>query len=307
MKKIKNVFLITAILFLIGCIVTFAITFVKANNIMEQVETAKVQKETILKGIDDYKTKNKELNIQKTKLKGKIEAKKVALTGKKPSKNDDITGPKTVYLTFDDGPSSNTIKILDVLKKYNAKATFFVTGNANDETKKEVFKRIVDEGHSIGIHTYTHEYSKVYASEDAFFEDLHKMEDEIFEYTGIRPKITRFPGGSNNTISRKYGGKDIMKKLVNSVTEKGYKYFDWNVSSGDSTGKPISKDQLVRNVVTDCKKFNKSVVLCHDSLAKKTTTASVEEIVAQLQQAGYQFKALDENSFAPQFYKPEIK
>lgn len=307
MRKIKNLSLITAILLLIVSITTFSITFVKANNLMEKVETAKTQKETIIKEIENYKTKNKELNIQKNRLKDEIKAKKIALTGKKPSSNDDIFGPKTVYLTFDDGPSSNTIKILDVLKKYNAKATFFVTGNANDETKKEVFKRIVDEGHSIGIHTYTHDYAEVYASEDAFFDDLKKMDDEIFEYTGLRTKLTRFPGGSNNTISRKYGGKDLMKRLVNSVTEKGYKYFDWNVSSGDATGKPISKEQLVKNVVTDCQKFNKSVVLCHDSLAKKTTTASVEDIVSQLQEKGYQFKALDENSFAPRFYKPEMK
>ncbi len=307
MKRVKYLFVFIAALLLVGCISTFAVTSVKTNNVLDKIDNVKNQKETIVKSINDYKEKNQQIEKRKNKLKDEIKTIKAAQNGHKPNSNDDLIGPKTVYLTFDDGPSENTVKILDVLKKYNAKATFFVTGCAKEQTKRELFKRIVDEGHSIGIHTYTHEYDEVYASEDAFFEDFNKMRDEIFEYTGVKTNITRFPGGSNNTISRKYGGKEIMKKLVNSVTEKGYKYFDWNVSSGDATGKPITKEQLVQNVVSGSKNFNKAVVLCHDTIVKKVTASSVEDIVVQLQQAGYEFKGLDENSFAPQFYKPDIK
>lgn len=323
MKSVKYISIILAVIFVIGCISAFAVTSSKTNQLLNKIDDIKAEKETIISDISIQKDKIQKLDTEKTKISNEIKELKAKLekdnnknnssssssstSTRKPGPTDSNSGPKICYLTFDDGPSSNTLKILDVLKKYNAKATFFVTGNASANTKKEVFPRIVAEGHAIGIHTYSHEYSEVYASEDAFFKDFYKIRDEIFNYTGVKTNLSRFPGGSNNTVSRKHGGKDIMHRLVDSVTEKGFVFFDWNVSSGDATSTPATTNQIINTVVKNSKNYNNAVVLCHDALAKKATAAAVEEIIIQLTEAGYEFRALTEKSFAPQFYKPQTK
>ena len=135
---------------------------------------------------------------------------------------------KVVYLTFDDGPSAHTDKILEILNKYNARATFFVTGN--NRKHNDVLKRIVDQGSVVALHTYTHNYAEVYASEEAYFKDLQKISDMVKEATGVESKLIRFPGGSSNTVSRQYC-PGLMTKLTKAVQEKGYQYFDWNCDS----------------------------------------------------------------------------
>ncbi len=142
---------------------------------------------------------------------------------------------KDLYLTFDDGPSPDyTIPLLDVLDRYQIKATFFVC-----RTKyPELIKEIHDRGHVIGIHSVTHDYRQIYASEEAFFEDLYTMQNFIYECTGVRPMLLRFPGGSSNTISNFNPG--IMSRLAKLVEEKGFQYFDWNASTEDSSTDDIS-------------------------------------------------------------------
>lgn len=134
---------------------------------------------------------------------------------------------KVVYLTLDDGPSKNTQAVLDILDKYNAKATFFVTGAMPEY--KDMIKKAYDKGHTIGMHTYSHDYAKVYASVDAYFQDLDQIGQLVKEEIGYVPCFIRFPGGSSNTISASYT-KGIMTTLTQEVQARGYQYYDWNGS-----------------------------------------------------------------------------
>ncbi len=198
-------------------------------------------------------------------------------------------GPRTVYLTFDDGPGPYTAKLLDVLAKYNAKATFFVTNNAPGYNN--LFSRMAQEGHAVAIHTATHNYKQIYASEEAFYADLNKMSDIIEQQTGIKPMLTRFPGGSSNLVSSFNPG--IMTRLAASLTAKGYRYFDWNVDSNDAGG-ATSTAEVVRNIKRGISANSVSVVLQHD--IKGFSVNAVEEILQWGQANGYTFKALDSTS-----------
>lgn len=198
---------------------------------------------------------------------------------------------KVVYLTFDDGPSENTMKILSILKKYNAKATFFVTANG----KTEYMKNIVDAGHQIALHSYTHNYKTIYSSVDAYFNDLNKLHSLVLEKTGVDTKLIRFPGGASNTVSASYC-KGIMSVLTKKVEEQGYKYFDWNVSSGDADGNGIAPSKLISNVKRESKGVDRCVVLMHDTLAKSTTVSALDSICSYYKSQGYEFAALSTNS-----------
>lgn len=196
---------------------------------------------------------------------------------------------KTIYLTFDDGPGPYTSKLLDVLKKYNVKATFFVT---NKGSYNNLISRMAAEGHAVGIHTASHDYEKIYASEDAFFADQQIVQDIIIAQTGSPTKLMRFPGGSSNTISNFNPG--IMSRLAVAVTEKGMRYFDWNVSSGDA-GETTSTSQVVANIKNGILSSGKYAnVLQHD--IKNFSVNAVEEILQWGIAKGYTFAALDETS-----------
>ena len=197
-----------------------------------------------------------------------------------------------VYLTFDDGPSGYTDHLLDILKKYNVKATFFVTGSGSDES----IRRMFNEGHAIGLHTFSHNYAYIYQNVNNFFEDLNKIQTRVENITGQKTFLMRFPGGSSNTVSKNYdGGKKIMSQLVNDVTAKGYRYFDWNVSSEDAGGASTA-DQVYNNTVRHLKEGGSSVVLQHDS--KGFSVDAVERIIQYGQAHGYKFMKLDTSSFA---------
>ena len=198
-----------------------------------------------------------------------------------------IPNGKVIYLTFDDGPSSHTPRLLDVLKKYNVKATFFVVNTKYIGT----LQRIAQEGHSIGIHTATHDYSKIYASEEAYFNDLYKMRDIIKRHTGIETTLIRFPGGSSNTTSQFNPG--IMTRLAQLVQEAGLQYFDWNVSSQDAGGAKTS-DQVYRNVINRIAGNKISVVLQHDT--KGFSVDAVEQIIIWGLRNGYTFLPLEATS-----------
>ncbi len=199
---------------------------------------------------------------------------------------------KVVYLTFDDGPSDNTKEILDILKKYNVKATFFVTGH--DQNHRDSIKRAYDEGHSIGLHSYTHDYSNIYSSTEAYFADLQAVSDMVEGITGKKSDIIRFPGGASNTISANYS-KGIMSQLVKMVADKGYQYFDWNVSSGDAEGNNIPKDAIIESSCTDS--MNHINLLFHDSSPKDTTVEALETIIQYYKEKGYQFHPLTKDSY----------
>ena len=197
-------------------------------------------------------------------------------------------GTKVIYLTFDDGPGKHTERLLDILDKYGVKATFFVVGSG----KTSMYSEIVDRGHAIGIHCNSHKWSEVYASDEAYLEDLETMRQLILDKTGVDTRLLRFPGGSSNTASRKYC-KGIMTRMTKKVEEMGYAYFDWNVDSNDAGGaKTASK--VFQNVVNGCSKRNVSVVLQHDT--KGYSVDAVEQIIQWGLANGYTFAALDVNS-----------
>lgn len=201
-------------------------------------------------------------------------------------KKPDISiGDKVIYLTFDDGPSVYTKELLSILKEYNVKATFFVTGNGN----REYIKKAYNEGHSIGIHTYSHVYKNVYASEEAYFNDLEKVQKIIKEQTGEESRLVRFPGGSSNTVSR--FNKGIMTRLSKELERRGYKYFDWNVSSSDTV--KSNSDDIANTVIRRLKKGN-NVVLQHDT--KYYSVKAVRKIIEYGLANGYTFAKLDVTS-----------
>lgn len=195
--------------------------------------------------------------------------------------------PGVIYLTFDDGPNNGTTtQILDVLKKYNVKATFFVT-NTNGGSDSQI-KREFDEGHLVALHTSTHNYSKVYASDEAYWNDLNAINSRVEKITGKKSNIVRFPGGSSNTVSRHYS-TGIMSRLANDLESKGYSYFDWNLDSRDAENKPCN--EVRSNVINGLSKSRGNVVLMHD--IKGPTACAIEDIVKYGLDNGYTFKVLD--------------
>ena len=210
------------------------------------------------------------------------------IPGDEDSPEVDGTG-KVIYLTFDDGPSKYTEKLLDVLKKYNVKATFFVVKTG----RVDLIAREAAEGHTVAVHSLTHEYKDIYKSEEAYFADLNAMNEIIKEKTGSYSKLLRFPGGSSNTVSRNYC-KGIMTRLAEAVQERGYKYFDWTVSSGDAGG-TTSTEQVYKNVIGGIKKCKSyAIVLQHD--IKGFSVNAVEKIIVWGLEHGYTFRPLTKDS-----------
>lgn len=191
----------------------------------------------------------------------------------------------TIYLTFDDGPREGTTNvILDILKEENVKATFFVTNGGPDY----LIKRIVDEGHTIALHTATHNYKTVYSSVDAYFNDLAIVHDRVKRLTGVDSKIIRFPGGSSNTVSKNYS-KGIMTILAKEVVNRGYKYYDWNIESGDA-GKTTTSSGVYNNVIKYLSKTRINMVLMHD--VKTYTRDALRNIIIYGKENGYSFAAI---------------
>ncbi|MGN0312769.1 MAG: polysaccharide deacetylase family protein [Lachnospiraceae bacterium] len=197
---------------------------------------------------------------------------------------------RKVYLTFDDGPSDNTDEILDILKEYDVKATFFVVGKT-DEHSRQMYRRIVEEGHTIALHSYSHKYSEIYSSVEKYDKDLEKLSKLIFEETGVTTHYMRFPGGSSNQVS------DVdMEEFIKLVTDEGYTYYDWNVVSGDATSKSYSAKDLIDNVVSGVEHFQESIVLMHDASNKDSTVEALPKIIKKLKAEGYVMLPIDDNT-----------
>lgn len=191
----------------------------------------------------------------------------------------------TVYLTFDDGPSARTGEVLDILKENNIKATFFVTGQTSD-LAQEMMKRIVAEGHTIGVHTYSHKYKKIYASVEAYLADFDRIYNWVHEITGVYPQIFRFPGGTVNS----YNG-EIYRELVAEMDRRGFVHYDWNAMCGDADGKDHTPEELARNSLAMVG-AKRAIVLMHDSAVRQTTVACLPAVIAGYRNAGYVFAPL---------------
>ena len=208
------------------------------------------------------------------------------------AKQPEIVQPegKVIYLTFDDGPSAYTEDLLAILAKYNVKATFFVVGdNANLAQRLQA---IVAGGHSIAIHTMTHDFAEIYASEEAFLKDLYGMQELIYQHTGVTTTLMRFPGGTSNTVSKNYC-KGIMTQLVKTVTDLGFQYFDWNVDSNDAGGAK-SAEEVYQNVTKGIGNMKTAYVLQHDT--KRYSVEAVEKIIQWGLANGYTFLPLTPQS-----------
>lgn len=194
---------------------------------------------------------------------------------------------KVAYLTFDDGPSCNTKRVLDVLNAYQINATFFLIGSNITPDTKPIVERMVKEGNAVGIHTYSHEANKMYASAEAFEKDFLQAEDIINATTGQKTRLCRFPWGSANNYLKK-----IDSQVLPWLEEKGYYYCDWNVSAEDSIGTPTAYS-IIRNIKKDYGRYEHPILLMHDSNTNCLTAEMLPDIIVMLKQDGYNFDTLD--------------
>lgn len=272
-KRLKKMILWTIALAIlipvIGCILLSVRVFQLKKQVAvltEQLPTEEMQEEA--SGV--YETTKVEESVRDTETKAEEPAKinPVKSSGKK------------IYLTFDDGPSSNTDQILDILKDYDVKATFFVVGKT-DERSVKAYQRIVEEGHTLAMHSYSHKYDEIYESKEAFARDLNSLQEYLYETTGVWPRIYRFPGGSSNTVS-----KVDMQELIEYLTDIGITYFDWNVASGDAVSRTLPAETIVNNCLSGIEKQKESVILMHDASNKGTTIEALPQIIEAIQEQG---------------------
>ncbi len=197
---------------------------------------------------------------------------------------------KYAYLTFDDGPSANTEAILDVLDQYGVKATFFVNGHTGS-TMEARYKAIVDRGHALGIHTYTHKYDSVYGGIESFANEVESLRKYLYDITGVDVRLFRFPGGSSNTIV------DDITPYIQWINDNGYSYHDWNCSSGDAESKKPTAQQIIDNCMVQVDQgYRNLVILMHDTKSKDTTVEALPMLIEKLVENGYEIRAIDERS-----------
>lgn len=201
----------------------------------------------------------------------------------------DITDEKVAYITIDDGPSDNTAQILDILKEYDVHATFFVVGNESEEMLP-LYKRMFDEGHTIGIHSYSHEYGNIYSSAEAFRADVLKIRNVIKRETGYNPWLYRFPGGSGNARIKK------LDDLVDVLDELDMRYCDWNQYAGDAVNPPLSSDKILSNSLNGVDKQESVILLMHDTANKDTTVQALPDIIAGLRARGFVLRPIEKDT-----------
>ncbi len=298
----------------------------KANETISEysskIEKDKQNESKLQSEIDSIKSENENLKKQMTELAAKKEAarKAAAQTQKQQPQAIPASAPSQItpvqarinalvaqlvmprvaqqpapagvcYLTFDDGPSANTPKILDILKRYNAKATFFVIGNGD----LSILPRIKAEGHTIGLHANNHNYPTIYCGTDAYLNDLLAISNKVQSLTGIKSNVVRFPGGSSNLVSKHYCG-GIMSNISGLLPTIGYSYFDWNVDSGDASGNRVPAQTLVSNTLNGANGKSSICVLMHDAPAKTTTVDALPAIIEGLRARGFRFEGLTAQS-----------
>ena len=267
-KRIKKIIVGTAIVLLLLPTIMCLFLLVKVHSLEKQIET-------ITKVSDSGVVKAQEKEVKTTK------APKKATTAEPTIKPTDDTTTKKVYLTFDDGPGSQSGKILDILKKNHVKATFFVTGK-EDASSKKIYQRIVKEGHTLAMHSYSHIQDVIYDSKEAFEKDLKQINRCLYEATGVHTKFYRFPGGSStqNTSLPIQNFIDVLKK-------NHYLYLDWNVISPDINNANATKEQVVTGVM--------QVVLMYDVADKPMTVKALPSIIKQIKAKNYELLPVDES------------
>jgi len=229
------------------------------GELMEEVQTAGEGESTV------HETVNGQEQVKIEELSEPVEAQQ---TPHEPAHK--------VYLTFDDGPSIYTEDILAILDRYDVKATFFVVGKESDQAK-ESLSMIVDGGHTLGMHSYSHKYSQLYQSVEDFADDFVKLQSFLYDVTGVESKVYRFPGGSSNTVSN-----IDMQEFADYLEGQGVQFYDWNISSGDGGSILLPVNTLVKNCTEDIPNQDISIILLHDSADKRTTVEALPIIIEDI-------------------------
>lgn len=287
MKKINKTNLLYALIITFCVIICFSFAFNMISKIYENSKLSSEYKSLV--------THNSLLSQKSSELTTLYSNKQTELANVEKLYNDALVSSPIAYLTFDDGPSDNTLKLLDVLDKYNVKATFFVNYKPGYDN---VYKEIVKRGHVLANHTYDHNYKEIYSSPDAFIANILKLDKKLEEITGVAPsKILRFPGGSNTDFITKANADKIKAKL----SDLGYVYFDWNVDSTDASAQTQPKNAVLSGVLKGVDYVNTANILMHDTNMKYTTLEAMPEIIEGLKAKGYRFKPLSHDAVKIQF------
>lgn len=266
-KRIKTAVFVVIVIALLCCMITTIILGKEISKIKKQMGLSRLT-QTSAESVGGISSEN----LQKEEGQ---QAKPHIITSKIPE-NDVAPEPDVkhkVYLTFDDGPSKQTELILDILDEYDVKATFFVVGKDGDEAVKRL-QMIYERGHTVGMHSYSHDYTDIYESEDAFRSDFLKCKQYIYDAIGVETKVFRFPGGSSNKL-----GKTDMNVFVDFLKEQGVEYYDWNISSGDGGGNLMPAEVIVDNCIKNISRHDTSIILMHDSAGKTTTVEALPYIL----------------------------
>lgn len=203
--------------------------------------------------------------------------------------------PKQVCLTFDDGPSPNTQPLLDILVREKVPATFFVCAQDINQEYLPLVRTIRQQGHQVAMHSATHRYATIYRSPEAFWQDIKTLRQALEPYLSLEDLTwLRFPGGSTNTVSHKYGGSGIMKTLKAQTEEKGWHWIDWNVCGEDATASHPDADRILRNVQEDAEDLTTCVVLLHDTKATGETVKALPQIIGWFREKGYTFCTVEQ-------------
>lgn len=272
-QMLKRLIILSLILLILVPIVLCSILFVKVNSLEKQIGelTALMEQmnRTEAEAVRQEQSESGSGFIVDTQKEPIILSEQDEIIRNEPGGEE----ARKVYLTFDDGPSSQTDKILDILAEYDVKATFFVNGRT-DEKSQAAYRRIVEEGHTLAMHSYSHKYSEIYTSVDDFAADFNKLQEYLYEVTGVWSRYTRFPGGSSNSVS------DVdMREFIAWLNEQGITYYDWNISSGDASSGGISAEQIVVNCTENLEKYQTAIILMHDAAGKKTTVEALPEVI----------------------------
>lgn len=272
----------------VGCIVLAVLLTDTKHRLTESTEANKAYETAMTTAMDENDRMRRLLDLsasEKTEERpGQTTSTVVAEDpSEEPAKEEEVggSGTRKVYLTFDDGPSIYTDEILDILAEYDVKATFFVVGNGKEEYADKL-KRIADEGHTLGMHSYSHVYRNVYGSLAEFGTDLQAVQDFIFRETGEKSKYFRFPGGSSNNIA----SAEEMQQYIAYLKALGIEYYDWNVSSGDAVAGGLSAEEITSRVLSQVNKFDSCIVLLHDSGDKHSTVNALRSIIPALLESG---------------------
>lgn len=292
--------LAAAVMLMIGCGPQTKREYAEPEQDVQQVadSTSKIEVEEIVDDDDELDEEKKQEKADSIKVAAASVGEDSALLDSyamAPQGNYAVMpqGGKVVYLTFDDGPSPNTAKVLDILKANGVHATFFVTGSHPQYSY--LIRRAYEEGNAIAAHTFTHNYA-IYSSMATYFDDLEKIQQVIEKQTGHRTPIIRFPGGSSNGVFRKYNSDpQFMVKLTQAVRDKGYQYVDWNLSNGDATGGRVPVGTLIKNGCVA--KSSNVCLLMHDTFGKETTVQALPTIIRYFKNNGYEFGVITSPSY----------